>query len=88
MLPDFGAVESIPTGGNRFAAALEKYKTPGCPITLIADDVLTTGNSFEKHRGDRRPLVNVLGVVAFCRKSAYVPYWIYPLWTAGFSEDI
>ncbi len=69
----FSAVEGVPTGGLRFARALEKHAGKGGPL-LIADDVLTTGGSMEEHRAGRE----AQGVVAFSRCEE-VPRWIVPL---------
>ena len=48
----FNRVVGIPEGGLPFAAALEPYANKGSKIhpTLIVDDVVTTGRSFEKYR--------------------------------------
>ncbi len=46
----FGQVYGIPSGGERLAAALESYRDKGNPVTLIVDDVLTTGSSFRATR--------------------------------------
>ena len=43
--PHFREVVGVPTGGLRFAKALEKYIVPDTKSILIADDVMTTGNS-------------------------------------------
>jgi orotate phosphoribosyltransferase len=60
VLPPFGNVIGVPTGGLPFAEALEEHATVG-PL-LVADDVLTTGGSIGKYmaKGD-------LGVVVFAR---------------------
>jgi len=48
VLPTFSKTVPIPTGGNRFAAALDKYATPaGHPCTIIVDDVYTSGASIQ-----------------------------------------
>ncbi len=61
----FSAVEGVPTGGLAFAKALEPYCTPGSPLTLVVDDVWTTGESW-KTQCKRR--ANVLGAVVFARQ--------------------
>jgi len=71
----FGKVVGIPTGGDRLAKALEQYVNVASPVTLLVDDVLTTGLSM---KAARKALTEpVTGVVIFSRKSA--PAWIYPL---------
>ena len=70
---EFGKVVGIPRGGLRLAQALEAYITPGCPLTLIVDDVLTTGQSMEAVRmfiGREE----CLGVVLFARNPC--PPWV------------
>lgn len=42
---DFGTVHGIPEGGLRFAEALKNYAKPDHTRVLIADDVMTTGQS-------------------------------------------
>jgi orotate phosphoribosyltransferase len=74
-LPTFGAVEGVPTGGLRLAAAMQKYctaDTPDAPL-LIVDDVLTTGGSMERFRAGR----TAIGFVVFARGEC--PAWIAPL---------
>lgn len=69
----FGAVEGIPTGGNRFAEALQEFVTTG--PTLIVDDVLTTGKSMNA----ARKAVSDRGVVIFARGPC--PEWVTPIFT-------
>lgn len=73
VLPAFGSVEGIPTGGIRFANALTRYASTG--PHLIADDVNSTGGSLETARGDRP----AIGVVAFSR--GLCPIWVMPLFS-------
>ena len=75
-LPAFGAVEGVPRGGLRLAAALVPFVTRG-PL-LIVDDVYTTGTSVRAHRGDRE----AIGAVLFSRNPV-TEDWIYPLFTLG-----
>lgn len=70
----FDRVIGVPTGGLRFAKALQEYSSRG-QQTLIVDDVLTTGKSMELVRiGVTGP---VTGVVAFSRGKC--PQWVYPI---------
>ena len=72
-------VEGVPTGGNRFAKALNRWAVgPDSDIQtiLIADDVLMTGASMETQRAGRE---NVIGVVAFARGPW--PKWVTPLFS-------
>ena len=71
-LPSFGSVEGVPRGGLKLAAALRSHVTPGGPL-LIVDDVVTTGNSLERHRNGRV----AIGLVIFAR--GRVPHWVHPL---------
>ena len=75
----FGAVYGVPSGGERFADALQKYIDPSESTTLLVDDVLTTGASMEAAR-KLTPGV-VLGVVVFARGAC--PPWIWPIFTMG-----
>lgn len=68
----FGSVEGVPRGGLRLANALEDFCGRGGP--LIVDDVLTSGASMEKQRGDRE---GAQGVVIFARGP--YPTWIRPV---------
>lgn len=77
-LGPFGSVEGVPQGGLKFAEALRKYITPGCPMVLVADDVLTTGRSMIEQAGHR---ANVAGVVVFSRSSSFVLPWVLALFT-------
>lgn len=70
----FGAVEGVPEGGLQFAAALQKYCSPGHGL-LIVDDVLTTGKSITKHRSSR----NAMGFVLFARDDTG-PEWVNAIW--------
>ncbi len=71
----FGTVYGIPSGGLRFAKALEKYKSESSQI-LIVDDVLTTGASMETAR--RKFGLNAIGIVIFARGAC--PSWICPMY--------
>ncbi len=70
----FSSVEGVPTGGLKFAKALQPYCTVG--EVLIVDDVLTTGASMERQRAGR----DALGVVVFDRAGGTCLRWIIPIW--------
>lgn len=72
ILPPFGSVEGVPTGGLRFAKAMRRYECHAGPL-LIVDDVLTTGGSMERHRAGR----DAIGVTIFAR--GVCPAWVRPL---------
>lgn len=79
----FGNVLGVPRGGCRLAVACQKYTTPGYPI-LIVDDVLTTGNSMRKFRGEveqDHPGRPVLGAVILTR--GLCPDWVWPILTVN-----
>jgi len=59
----FGRVIGIPTGGLNLANCLQQYVIPHHPDTLIVDDVMTTGKSFEPYL--QQP--NTFGIVVFDR---------------------
>ena len=71
----FGAVEGVPRGGLKLAAALLNYQTSG-PL-LIVDDVLTTGGSMEKQRAGRE----AIGYVVFAR--GHCASWIRHIFDVG-----
>jgi hypothetical protein len=79
----FSEVIGIPTGGNRLAEALVRYRSPEhTKNVLIVDDVLTTGRSMERKRHellakdlDR----DVFGWVIFARSKP--ANWIKALFT-------
>lgn len=73
-LPFFSAVEGVPRGGLRLAAAMKKFTVEDGYHTLIVDDVFTTGGSIERQRAHR---VGVIGAVIFARGET--PAWITPL---------
>jgi hypothetical protein len=74
----FSDVYGIPRGGTKFARALAPFCEPGYP-TLIVDDVLTTGRSFEDAR--QRFSANCIGVVVFARGRC--PDWVWPIFTVN-----
>lgn len=69
----FSEVIGIPRGGERLALAMRPYRSATGGL-LIVDDVLTTGGSMEKARGERE---DVQGVVIFARGP--YPTWVRPI---------
>jgi orotate phosphoribosyltransferase len=75
----FCEVEGVARGGYPLESALSRYKSPrhtvmeGRSGLLIVDDVLTTGESMERHRNGRE----ARGVVVFARGAC--PDWVTPI---------
>ena len=65
----FGSVIGVPSGGLKFAKALEKYTTFG--QTIIVDDVLTAGASILKLMKENK---SSLGWVLFSRDHDLIGY--------------
>lgn len=86
ILPEFGRVISIPTGGDRLATFLDVYSSSESHITVIVDDVLTTGKSMEEalfnYDGDPD---SVVGLVIFNRSGGDALDWIYPIFHYSFA---
>jgi orotate phosphoribosyltransferase len=80
ILPPFGRVEGVPTGGLRLADTMLRYRSDG-PL-LIVDDVLTTGASMEAHRHDRQ----AIGAVIFARGRC--PWWVIPLFQMTIGKQV
>lgn len=76
LLPPFSRVEGVPRGGLPFAEALREYCSPLSDRLLIAEDVVTTGNSIERFRDGRE----AMGVTVFVRGNL-LPSWVVPLFT-------
>lgn len=74
VLPPFRWVEGVPRGGLPFAAELAHYARADSMTLLIAEDVVTTGGSMERHRNGRSLCV---GICVFARGP--VPEWVTPL---------
>lgn len=74
----FHKVVGIPSGGLRFAQALQKYCTNNEEDgILVADDVCTTGKSFKDFVRENYPDLTPKGVVIFNRGT--VPNWVYSI---------
>lgn len=75
---NFRKVSGVPTGGIRLRDALRKYTSDEGYHVLIVDDVLTTGNSMERHR-ECNVLIfeECVGVVIFARGKC--PDWVHPI---------
>lgn len=89
ILPPFRKVYGVPRGGIPFATCLEAYAKGGMsdPI-LIAEDVVTTGNSMVDFRqkislelGRKEYVLHCIGVCVFAR-SKCLP-WVTPLFQMG-----
>lgn len=74
ILPPFGTVLPVMRGGLRLAIALSKYGQDGGRL-LIAEDVVTTGQSMEDVRDGR----DAIGICIFARGP--VPSWVTPIWS-------
>ena len=81
ILPSFGSVEGVPSGGLRIAAAMQKFAEAGNSRLVIVDDVLTTGSSMEVHRAGR----DAYGAVLFVR--GIKPKWVASLFTMA-QQDV
>jgi len=66
LLPTFGRVIGIPRGGLQLAREIGRYCRPSSPVTLMVDDVWTTGQSMTKAA---EGLSEWIGFVAFARGS-------------------
>ena len=70
----FCAVLGVPTGGAKFAKALQQYCVDDAAYVLVVDDVLTTGGSMNqlyKKAREMYPDTNthfIQGVVVFSRR--------------------
>jgi orotate phosphoribosyltransferase len=67
VLPAFGAVSGVPTGGLRLEEAMRPHVTVTCGRLLIIDDVWTTGGSMKRHWMDLGSPAWVVGAVLFAR---------------------
>ena len=81
----FRSVVSVPSGGDRLAAALQKHTINHDNLpTLIVDDVLTSGNSIDSRRKELNlEPPNVIGVVIFSRGNHKKFPWVKPLFIAS-----
>ena len=87
-LPPFSEAVGVPTGGEKFAKALNYYARPKlCEdfLGVIADDVLTTGRSIREHGRiiSKNGEIRCLGVVAFARGRC--PSWVTPIFQLNVS---
>jgi len=71
----FGVVIGLSTGGIPLQRKLTDYLTPRSSLTLIVDDVYTTGKSM--YRARQHTEGRVIGVVVFARTTT--PSWVYPI---------
>lgn len=75
IVPLFGSVVGVPTGGIPFAEALQPYVSNVSKV-LVVDDVLTTGNSI---RSMAKDYFDPILLVAFSR--AWSPYGVHAIFT-------
>ncbi len=73
----FGAVIGVPRGGIALASAMQPYATPGAPMTLICDDVWTTGKSMRALAGDVAEAGRWIGYVGFARGPLPANVWAF-----------
>jgi len=76
-----GRVEGVPRGGNIFARQLSFYSIPYGPLWIV-DDVLSTGASMTRQKGNRE----AFGVVAFARGKC--PSWIHPIFQMPVTRNV
>lgn len=67
IVPRFRSAEPVETGGHRIAKALNEYQDWSSDTYIIADDVLTTGNSIRKVLEDF-PSLDMFALVLFARR--------------------
>jgi len=85
ILPPFGTVVGVPTGGTRLAEAMTGWVDADSKTVLLVDDVLTTGGSMEDalaywlRRQTAGESFEVEGFVIFARGP--IAPWITPLFT-------
>ena len=77
VLPPFGEVLGVPTGGEPFARELRLYRSIDRGALLFADDVLMTGESMRSFRLAKQSDRRILGVVVFARVTP--PPWVTPI---------
>lgn len=78
VVPTAREIVGIPTGGTAFAKALENYVLPDdTGPKLVADDVITTGESFRPYWEP-----DTIGVVAFSRGPSPLR-WVWPIFSMG-----
>lgn len=76
LLPDFGSVRSVRSGGDRFAYQLMQFCTYG-PV-LIVEDVVTTGASIERVHNELGD-IEAIGICIFAR--GIPPDWVCSIFT-------
>ena len=68
ILPPFGEVHGVPTGGERLARELEPFKDPESSRILVVDDVWTTGGSMQRFCEEGfSEYADLIGLVLFAR---------------------
>lgn len=79
-LPKFRDVYGVPRGGMKLAAALSIWCDKDADLTLVVDDVWTTGGSMRKFI-ETLDSPDIIGAVVFSRASGHLPGWVIPLFT-------
>lgn len=89
-IPRFGSVMGVPRGGTPFAEQLTRFIDQGSTVTLVADDVWTTGGSMTSYLNRMRPDgpasgETFLGLVVFARQQP--PPWVHSLFGMMMQEE-
>lgn len=83
IVPSFSEVWGVPRGGITLAHYMQEYEDEQAGLSLIVDDVFTTGGSMERKRaelvGAHRNPDRIHGAVLVARGPC--PAWITPLFT-------
>lgn len=90
-ISSFGETVGVPRGGLRIADAFRKFCTKGMGITLICDDVWTTGHSMRRTVRDHNMVLTSrgkedltwMGFVIFNRSTFVLPNNVWAMWNYG-----
>jgi orotate phosphoribosyltransferase len=83
IIRPYTAVLSIPRGGDKFARELARYAIAGTGVAILADDVITTGHSFESAKAEfvkDHPNYHVMGLCVYARMKATIPFWVQAMY--------